>query len=353
MTLVSILGDFHSSILPIFFEFKEQLKHHIILHDDSEYDKEQIKKLLQSQKNFLVSYEKDGEKVLDYKIDHLQVQEDNYDDMIKAFKLITTISEESEDIYLNSTDGLNSLSIVLSNKILEYSGNVIAYDRYANTYNLHTKNGIKKIRIQNNIDIKNHLKLKGYKLLQYSNKFTLNKRKNVVLGLTKSLKDYKKFATTYPNHDRSYNYYESLLEKADIPKNKKKMFLDGGVFEEYIYWLIKDNFDIDDIMTGVLIEFNEGFTNEIDILFIKNNHLHFIECKFTSRFKGSEYIYKQDSIKDYLDDDGKGMILTIGNANLFTNGDKIRAYNNNILLHAVDRFNEEKFLEDVKNWFNL
>jgi hypothetical protein len=26
MLLVSILGDFHSSILPIFFEFKEQIR---------------------------------------------------------------------------------------------------------------------------------------------------------------------------------------------------------------------------------------------------------------------------------------------------------------------------------------
>jgi len=39
MVLVSILGDFHSSILPIFFEFKHKLTHHIILHDDSKYDK--------------------------------------------------------------------------------------------------------------------------------------------------------------------------------------------------------------------------------------------------------------------------------------------------------------------------
>lgn len=353
MVLVSILGDFHSSIFPIFFEFKDKLTHHIILHDDSEHDKKEVKKLIDSQKEFKKTYEENGVQTLNYKVSRIQVSENNYEDMMNAFKIIATTVSKSKNIYLNATDGLNSIAIVLSNKVLQYGGKVIVYDRYANTYNLHTKNTIKNKKIKKNIDIKNHLKLKGYKLKSYSNKFTLKKRKNTVLELTKNLKEYKKFAASYPNHEPYHNYYQSLIDKLSISKAQLKFFIDGTVFEEYIYWLIKDNIEVDDIMTGVNIEFADGFINEIDILLMNNNHLHFIECKFTKNFKGSEYIYKADSIMDHLDDDGKGMILTVGDKDLFTNGDKFRANNNHISLYAVNKFHDKKFLEEVKKHLSL
>lgn len=353
MILVSILGDFHSSILPIFFEYKKKITHHIILHDDSSHDKKQIKKLLKAQKNFLETYEEDGIAILSYKINRLQISEDNYDDIVKAFQVLTSLVKKPKDIYLNATDGLSSMGIILSNKVLQYGGNVISYDRYANTYNIHTKNSMKKKNIKNNIDIKNHLKLKGYKLLKYTNKFELKNRKVEILELSKNLKEYKKFAANYPNHEPHHEYYNSLIKQINIPKKQRKFFIDGVVFEEYIYWLIKDNCDIDDIMTGVSIQFNEGFKNEIDILIMKNNHLHTIECKYTKNFKSSEYVYKTDSIMSHLDDDNKGMILVIGEDDFFTNGDKFRANNNDILLHSVKRFNKDKFLKQIKTFFNL
>jgi hypothetical protein len=38
MTLISIIGDFHSSILPISYNFKEQMDKHIIVYDDAKCD---------------------------------------------------------------------------------------------------------------------------------------------------------------------------------------------------------------------------------------------------------------------------------------------------------------------------
>ncbi len=208
-------------------------------------------------------------------------------------------------------------------------------------------------KIKQNIDIKNHLRLKGYSLENYTNKFSLKKRKDIVIELSKNLKQYKKFAASYPNYEPHHSYYNSLLEKAHIPKKQIKAFLDGIVFEEYIYWLIKDNIILDDIMTGVSIKFNENFENEIDILMIKDNHLHSIECKFTKNFKGSEYVYKADSIIKHLDDDGKAMILTVASESPFSNGDLYRAKNNNINLYSVKTFNEKNFLNEIKRFFNL
>ena len=353
MVLISILGDFDSSIFPIFFEYKDKITHHIILHDDSNHDKKHIKKLKKAQKDFRDTFEKEGEPYLNYKISQLEVNEDDYSSIESAFKVIATATKKSKDIYLNTTDGLSSISIILSNKVLQYGGNVIAYDRYANTYNIINKKGMKKKKIKNNIDILNHLKLKGYNLKSFTNIFTLKKRKDVIQNLTKNLKDYKQFAAAYPNYQFHHEYYNTFLKEINISKKKTKTFLDGVVFEEYIYWLIKDNIDVDDIMTGVSIEFEKNFRNEIDILIIKDNHLHSIECKFTKNFKGSEYIYKADSIIKHLDDDGKAMILTVSNESPFTNGDIFRAKNNNINIYSVKTFNEEKFLDEIKFFFNL
>lgn len=353
MVLVSILGDFHSSIFPVFFEFKDKIDKHIILFDDSKYDQKQFNNILKGQQYFLSNYENIEKSIfkLNYEIISMKIDEDSYEDILECYESIINHANNSNEIYLNTTDGLSSISMVLSNKLLEHGANVFSYDRYANTYNLHTKNSIDKYKINENIDIKNHLKLKGYNLLKYTDKFTLKNRKSTIQKLTRSLTEYKQFAKSYPYHLIEYNFYQSLIDQLDIEENRKKFFIDGVVFEEYIYWLIKDNFDFDDIMTGVCIEFDDGFVNEIDILMIKDNHLHALECKFTSNFKGSEYIYKMDSIMDCLDDDGKGMILTVGNKDHFTNGDKSRAKNNQILLYAADHFNEENFLKSIKEFF--
>jgi len=363
MVLVSILGDFHSSILPIFFEFKDKLTHHIILHDDSKYDKYQAKKLIKAQNNFIEFYKDD--RSIDYELINITIDEDNYDDILKAYKSIIKKTDNPKDIYLNATDGLSSVVIVLSNKILEYGGNVIVYDKHANSYNIHTKGSMKKKIIKNNMDIKNHLKLKGYELKNWTNKFELKNRKEQVLKLAQDLQRYKKFAKGYPLNV-SYKYQDLLdifNSIENISDSERVFFANGVLFEEYIYHLIKDNFNFDEVMTGVLVEFEKDLVNEFDILMIKNNHLHTIECKFVNRLDGEHYVYKTDSIIDYLDDDGKAMILSIGSKDekfitrkqkkdkQFTQGDLIRAANNNIKIHHRETFNKKKFLNEVREWF--
>ena len=54
---------------------------------------------------------------------------------------------------------------------------------------------------------------------------------------------------------------------------------------------------------------------------------------------------------EHLDDDGKGMILTVGNEDHFTRGDKFRASNNKIYLYAVDEFDEDDFIDVIREFF--
>jgi hypothetical protein len=175
-------------------------------------------------------------------------------------------------------------------------------------------------------------------------------------------KQYANFLSTKQNRPENYLYYQDIL--SDMGKLNNIAFIQGTVFEEYIYHLIDDNFDFDDVMTGVRIEFENNFENELDILMIKNNHLHTIECKFVNFLNGEHYIYKTNSIIDYLDDDGKAMILSIGGENTkvlktgnkktqFTKGDKSRAENGNIKIFQSKTFDEELFLKSVSKWFDV
>jgi hypothetical protein len=65
---------------------------------------------------------------------------------------------------------------------------------------------------------------------------------------------------------------------------------------------------------------------------------------------------------EYLDDDGKAMILSVGSDNVkviskkkkqvqFTQGDRARANFGDINIHQCRVFDERAFLDDVRTWF--
>jgi len=363
LTLVSILGDFHSSILPITYEFKEEITKHIVVYDDSRIDMEKLKRIERGQKAFFESLPENSKQGYDFSA--MQIDEDSYQSIERCFSRIINLEDDPEDIYLNATDGLSSVAIVLSSKLLDRGGRVISYDRYDNTYNLHTKNSMTHHQIKHNMDIQSHLLMKGYGIVKTSNRDDLRARREVVLKLTENLPAYKHFANQFQNTKSSNEVfgndeYKRLLESIGLLENT--YYIQGTVFEEYIYHLIVDNFNFDDVWLGTTVLFTEHVQNEFDILMIKDNHLHTIECKFKKNLNGKPMVYMMELLIDYLDDDGKAMILNIGGDNKnsdtrnyddlkFDNADKYRARYGDIKIHLAKEFNEKKFLKDVKNWF--
>jgi hypothetical protein len=361
MTLVSIIGDFHSSILPLSYAFRKEMKRHIIVYDDSHIDTQESRRVLRGQKAFLEEIAKSGE---DYVLIPMQIDEDSYESIIACCERILSYIENPDKIYLNATDGLSSIAIVLSYRLMKAGARVIAYDRYANTYNLHTSESMERKIIPENMDIKSHLLLKGYKIISYTSEKELMQRKGIVYALAEDLSRYKKFAGLL-QHNRVENIqgfedFKMLLQK--IGKLHDKAFIQGTLFEEYIYHLLRDHFSFDDICTGVKVEFAQNVENEFDILMIKDNHLHTIECKLVSALNGEHFVYKTELIMDYLDDDGKAMILSIGGENVritangrkkvqFSAGDLARAKYGNIKIHQKKVFDKTAFLEDVSKWF--
>ena len=92
----------------------------------------------------------------------MKIDKNSYQSVFSGIDKIFQHEENPNNILFNSTDGHISINIVITNKLLELGSDIIVYDRFANTYNLHKKDSITKYKIKNIIDIKNHLILKGY-----------------------------------------------------------------------------------------------------------------------------------------------------------------------------------------------
>ena len=359
MTLISIIGDFHSSILPISYEFREQVSTHIIVYDGVKCNAKNVERIVKGQKAYLAC-----SSGCDYKVLELRVDADSYESVQACLEQILIEAKHIDNVYLNATHGLNSVSIVLSHELLLAGAKVLAYDRFTNTYTLHTSNDMHKKQMQHNMDIATHLQLKGYKLLKYAKHKEMMARKKGIMKLCENLSRFKTFTTqlqrTHINDIEGYDSYKETLKS--IGKYSEKTFIQGTVFEEYIYHLIVDNFDFDDVMTGVLIEVEVGVQNELDILMIKDNHLHTIECKLVNGLDGEHFVYKTDLVMEYLDDDGKAMILSIGGKNVrstksgkrhvqFSKGDQARAKYGSINIHQHEVFDKDVFLASVREWF--
>jgi len=360
MVLVSILGDFHSSIVPISYAFRNKIKKHIVVYDDSHGDKKEAKRLLRGQRAFLEAHPD-----IAYQLIPMVIDEDSYSSLFRCVEKIKQEADAYEEIYLNATDGLSSVVLVLSNALMDVGAKVLAYDRYANTYNQHTKRGMEKFAVEESMGVVDHLILKGYTVLQTPDPKRLDARKPHIMALAQDLSTYKQFAQLVGKSGlrnvEGYTLFKRHFKEMGI---EDRQFIQGTVFEEYIYHLLKENFAFDDILTGVKVRFDEGVENEFDILMIYQNHLHTIECKLVSGLHGEHYVYKTEQIKEYLDDDGRAMILSVGAENerrtksgkvkrQFTQGDRARARYGEIAIHQVKAFDKERFLQEIETWFQI
>lgn len=318
MVLVSILGDFHSSILPILFNFKDKITRHILVYDDFKRDVKRAREIKQG----LVAFKKEYNYT--FKSDEYIVDEDSKEALESCAKFIIAKSKKPHNIYINTTDGFSTLTTLLHSLLYSKGVNFIAYDMFDNEFNVLNLNGITKNRIENNLNIGDHFMLKGYKTRK------------------KDLRNLKDFANTHElairqiferHHDMYSNFlslsYDECADVKSIPESMSKLksifiklglgkckkndsLLTGGLFELYIYNIVKD-LDYDDIDIGLVVEkIYDGVivTNEFDILIMKDNHLHMIECKFKNRLDKEALVYKYIALSNIIDEDGTMIIVT-------------------------------------------
>lgn len=106
-----------------------------------------------------------------------------------------------------------------------------------------------------------------------------------------------------PNLSKFLDYIGFVPDRKGSLQNYEIEYLTGGWFEEYVYSLIKDILQPEDIGMGVHI--SNGIikhNNELDVCFIKANKLFVIECKtgVTSEGLFNEIVYKVCALKEVL-----------------------------------------------------
>jgi len=366
MTLVSIIGDFHSSILPIYYQFKNNIKRHIIIYDDFHGDVKEAKNIIKGIKSFNKKHK------IDMKTYTYCIDEDSYEAIDKTIEFIKEKSKKINKLYLNTTDGLSNINTLIGIKLLPLGANLISYDRFDNETNIVTQNSMDSYKVDEVIPILDHFLLRNIEVESIGNKKFAKKYQNEILSIFEShYNEFKTFAYYVQNEylptldDRRFKKINKIISRMQIKDLKSNQSLiTGGFFEYYIYLKLKD-LNFDDIEIGVTvkkyIDKKNYIPNEFDILIMKENHLHMVECKFTKNIKLDSIVYKYMGLKPLLDDDGKICIVTSydepENINIDDNPvahlPYKRALENKILLKGNPLNNIGTFINEVRTYFEL
>lgn len=354
MVLVSILGEFDSNVLPLFFHYSEELRLHILISDMSKTDKAHAQRVQRGLKRFCQYYE------LSQQLLYMDYDEDKQESIENLFFKIEQYHNSGERLALNYTDALASTQAIMQPLLAKLNGEVFAYDRFDNTCNI-VKNGKIYQEVISPMTIKEHLMLKNLEYEITSEK-ELAFRKEIVLTLMTDSEHYNNFKNSYVQKKPLYDFKNILALLKKIGKENDQFYITGALFEEYCYWLIQ-GLGFDDIQLGTIVHFghkeDKTFKNEFDLLCIKDNHLNIIECKFRNFVNGEDIVYKYDSVIDLLDADGKVMIVAVGGdethqkfGRQFRDATKYRANENNIEIYQAKVLDPQKFRDHIQKYFN-
>ena len=99
------------------------------------------------------------------------------------------------------------------------------------------------------------------------------------------------------------HFLHFVSDKAGSISKVELDFLTGGWFEEHCYYLAQRLFNPDDILIGVHVARpGVDHDNELDVVFMKDNHIHVVECKsgISSNKLFNEIVYKACALKEAL-----------------------------------------------------
>jgi hypothetical protein len=374
MILITLLGDDLSNLTPVIYEFQNQITHHILIHDDAVDD---VRRAEQFHNGLRRLMHKNN---LSFELSSFTLDEDSKNDIVNLYH--TICANYKGEIVLHSTEGFASLSLILSNLVLSGGGKVITYDARDNELNTIHNTTMTRSKLSSKLNIKDYLSLLNFKILDIQKRGSLSNRKEQVMTLFKDHNRFLELRNALSKRDTHFNY-RAYIDLLDILSSlgildedqrlipSEKMTLEGGLFEEYVFWLC-ESMGFDDIALGVKIDFDQGnennqqnrVMNEFDILMTHNNRIYTVECKMVRRLDGLEYIYKYDGLVDILGYGTKAVLLNVAKQEMESyQSTKIsenfrpsairRARMNDIEVYHNTHINPIAFTNLIRNFFNL
>ncbi|MCH3924306.1 MAG: DUF1887 family CARF protein [Bacteroidales bacterium] len=289
---------------------------------------------------FISSKEKEDkinfiEKTLNYKncnsYSLILKDEENYKSMYEEVK---SCIDKNKSYKVNLTCGTKLMAFAIKAAFEEYKNVVFFYIPSPKNIiiNMNTN---ENINIEDSVNIAEYMQLynNGINSLKepvVSDENYTNNFYNIFMNDKLSNKDYQIISAlrAYRNVKHSINIEEieniqedeetenkkkieglqEFLNKLNFPQKKEGMldkceiqYLTGGWFEEYIYFMIKNEIKPTDIALGLSLK-NNTQQNDLDVVFTYGNKLFVIECKtgIDGEKIFNEIIYKSSSIQTIL-----------------------------------------------------
>jgi hypothetical protein len=320
MELLTIVHPRKIEYIPVIYEFVGKIKRHILFFDHAKEERAYAEELKRSIEKLNTKYGVTTE------IKMIKIDEDSKRDMQEIAKVF---EGKSKNIYLNGAGADTALFTVLSSIILRNNGQVIAYDKEDNSYNLITQNGFLNKKIEKSMKIDDFLTLMGEELIEESSKEQIAQQKEalgLIFGDAKRMFKVRYFLKIRKTKELRKHYSKvmdalktlMIIDENDTLRGQEGFVRFGYLFEEFIY-LQLEAFAFDDIKVGARIRFDQGqvdrrnieVTNEFDILTIYENKIGFIECKLGDSSDALGTIYKSDSIMEYFGESASSLIVNI------------------------------------------
>lgn len=376
MTLLSIVGEDISRIIPVLYAYKDKAKHHILLCDDDPSNYERAKTLQKGMQRFSSQHR------LGWYTHIITTDEDS----AEQIEIVANKQFEYEgELWLNATDGYPAMTILLSDLVRKEGGKILSYDHFDNDLHIIEPDGSMETKpLSTQIDLDSYMTLLDYKILEQKKESDLISRKEYIMSLYQKESVYKKvrkalldehfcrnsnfdFSLSHDILDALYSLGILDEQKKLIPSKQKD--LQGDIFEEYLFWLC-DALNPDDIALGVKIDFDDigrepeaqkRVVNEFDILMMHNNRIYTVECKLSQQLEGLEFVYKYDAIIDYF---GKAIIANVSStpkesymstktSSNFRHSTLRRARLAGIAVYHESQINPIKFQNLVQNFFHI
>lgn len=379
MTLLSIVGEDISRIIPVLYAYKNQIKQHVLLCDDDPANHKRAKTLQKGMQKFSATHS------LGWYTKIITTNEDSATDInATAQKQF----DSSETLWLNATDGYPAITILLSDLVRKEGGKILSYDHFDNDLHIIEPDGsMKTTQLSSKIDIESYLTMLDYEIVAKQTKADLFERKKYIFELHKKEALFKKVrnALVCKSLGHVYDFDLSMardilwtLHSLKIVDNSHNLIrsqqkvLQGDLFEEYIFWLC-EALNPDDILMGVKIDFDDRklepedqkrVMNEFDILIMQNNRIYTVECKFSQHLEGLEFVYKYDAIIDYFGKASKAIIANISSkhketymntkaSSNFRHSTLRRARLAGVAVYHETHVNVTKFQNLVRNFFHI
>ncbi|MBR0498653.1 MAG: DUF1887 family protein [Paludibacteraceae bacterium] len=244
----------------------------------------------------------------DDSVQRIEVFEDDYSDVKQ--KLEKCSFDADDEYILNVTGGTKVIPIAVCDFFKNFNSQFY--------YVPIGKNIVRNIYSDETIPLNYRLSLSEY--------FTLNGLRydpsdEVLFPLSQSrmvFNEYKQVGFKRQKHKK-------ISDSHHLPDAKERLYYSGAWFEDYCYWRLKKEFELDDnaICKGAKIFRGESVQhdNEIDVMFIRNNELYIFECKISITTTPAEsdkevldkYMYKLAAIAKDYGFRPKSYILTLQN----------------------------------------